>query len=547
MTAMIEHNLSLEQYVEYIKEGIFRPKSAHELLYEAVQYAIKNNQVSKDVDSSLIQKITDLYLLPASQGYDIQKRLLILVGPPGSGKSSIVRFMKEAIENFSKTKEGVVYKISGCPMQEDPLLALPEEERQKLPIHISGKLSPYNLYRLKHEWQDWRAIPVERFLISEVDRRGIGTFFPADPFTQDTSDLIGSIDYSNITKYGSPADPRAYRYDGEFQAANRGLLELQEIFKSDPKMLYPFLSLAEEKKYKISRQSLISADEVVIGHTNEAELQQMIKNEHSPLLNRMVFIKVGYTLSIKQEVTIYKQKLQKKDLKRLEFRALETLAVALILTRMNKPKDGFTRLEMLEEFNSEGQQKESMTGLDPRYAFQVLSVICAKNLKHINANDLLDELKRVIEHDYRIVQEHKKLYLYHIQLASKYYDYEWLKLIRTIIEKTEIHQLNDFMHSNEQEQQLIHKALGIDDFNELELQSTITDLSVNVTQVTFNDLPNEAKQFVIDQYISSKQEQLEQWVSQSLFPTIQSYGYTVNNHLKKHLLRVLENHITSYF
>ncbi|MGP4073577.1 hypothetical protein ACTWQB_13590 [Piscibacillus sp. B03] len=544
---MIEHNLSLDQYVEYIKEGIFRPKSAHELLYEAVQYAIKNNQVPKDVDSRLIQKINALYLLPASQGYDIQKRMLILVGPPGSGKSSIVRFMKKAIENFSKTEEGAVYKIGGCPMQEDPLLALPDEERQKLPVYISGKLSPYNLYRLKHEWQDWRDIPVERFLISEIDRQGIGTFFPADSFTQDTSDLIGSIDYANITKYGSPADPRAYRYDGEFQAANRGLLELQEVFKSDQKMLYPFLSLAEEKQYKISRQSLISADEVVIGHTNEAELQQMIKNEQSPLLNRMVFIKVGYTLSIKQEVSIYKQKLQKKDLKRLGFRALETLAAALILTRMNKPKDGFTRLEMLEEFNSEGQQKESMSGLDPRYAFQVLSVICAKNLKHIYANDLLDELKRVMEHDYRIAQEHKKLYLYHIQLATKYYDYEWLKLIRTIIEKTETNELNDFMHSYEDEQQLIHRALGIDDFNQLELQSTIKDLSINMTQITFNDLPNEGKYFVIDWYIASKQERLEQWVSQSLVPTIQTFGYTVNNHLKKHLLRVLENHIASYF
>ncbi|WP_054753738.1 hypothetical protein [Piscibacillus salipiscarius] len=136
----------------------------------------------------------------------------------------------------------------------------------------------------------------------------MGRFFPADPYTQDTSDLIGSIDYANITKYGSPSDPRAYRYDGEFQAANRGLLELQEIFKAEPKLLYPFLSLAEENQYKISRQSMLSADEVVVGHTNEPDLLRVTTDEPSPVLNRMVFIKVGYTLSINHEVNIYKQK-----------------------------------------------------------------------------------------------------------------------------------------------------------------------------------------------------------------------------------------------
>lgn len=266
-------------------------------------------------------------------------------------------------------------------MQEDPLLALPDDVREQLPMTVCGTLSPYNLMRLNDEWKDWKAVPVERFYISKSGRKGIGTFFPADPYTQDTSDLIGSIDYANITKYGSPSDPRAYRYDGEFQAANRGLLELQEIFKAEPKLLYPFLSLAEENQYKISRQSMLSADEVVVGHTNEPDLLRVTTDEPSPVLNRMVFIKVGYTLSINHEVNIYKQKILKQDCKRLGYQALEALAAALIFTRMKKPLKGLTKIETLEHFNKQKQFESSMIGLDPRYAFQVLSIVCAKKLE----------------------------------------------------------------------------------------------------------------------------------------------------------------------
>ena len=65
-------------------------------------------------------------------------------------------------------------------------------------------------------------VSVERVFFSEDKRVGIGTFTPSDPKSQDIADLTGSIDFSTITEFGSESDPRAYRFDGELNKANRG-------------------------------------------------------------------------------------------------------------------------------------------------------------------------------------------------------------------------------------------------------------------------------------------------------------------------------------
>ena len=70
---------------------------------------------------------------------------------------------------------------------------------------------------------DIEEVLVERVLLSEENRVGIGTFSPSDPKSQDIADLTGSIDFSTITEFGSESDPRAYRFDGELNKANRGI------------------------------------------------------------------------------------------------------------------------------------------------------------------------------------------------------------------------------------------------------------------------------------------------------------------------------------
>ena len=52
-----------------------------------------------------------------------------------------------------------------------------------------------------------------------------------DPKSQDISELIGGIDLSTIGEVGVESDPRAYRFDGELNIANRGLMEFIEMLK----------------------------------------------------------------------------------------------------------------------------------------------------------------------------------------------------------------------------------------------------------------------------------------------------------------------------
>ena len=98
---------------------------------------------------------------------------------------------------------------------------------------------------------------VERIFFSEDKRVGIGTFTPSDPKSQDIADLTGSIDFSTIAEFGSESDPRAYRFDGELNKANRGMMEFQEMLKLDEKFLWHLLSLTQEGNFKAGRFALL--------------------------------------------------------------------------------------------------------------------------------------------------------------------------------------------------------------------------------------------------------------------------------------------------
>ena len=48
----------------------------------------------------------------AARGYGTEKRVLLLHGPVGSAKSTIVRLLKKGLEAYSKTDEGALYTFS---------------------------------------------------------------------------------------------------------------------------------------------------------------------------------------------------------------------------------------------------------------------------------------------------------------------------------------------------------------------------------------------------------------------------------------------------
>jgi predicted Ser/Thr protein kinase len=70
---------------------------------------------------------------------------------------------------------------------------------------------------------------------------------------QDSTELTGDINYRKIAEYGSESDPRAFNFDGEFNIANRGLVEFVEVLKLDVAFLYDLLGASQEHKIKPKR------------------------------------------------------------------------------------------------------------------------------------------------------------------------------------------------------------------------------------------------------------------------------------------------------
>lgn len=394
-----------------------------------------------------LERLVEEYFHPAARRLDVRKRILLLMGPVSGGKSTIVTLLKRGLEQYSRTDEGAVYAIKGCPMHEDPLHLIPQHLRKEFyeeyGIRVEGSLSPLNAMRLEQEYNGQiEEVLVERIFFSEDNRVGIGTFTPSDPKSQDIADLTGSIDFSTIAEYGSESDPRAYRFDGELNKANRGMMEFQEMLKLDEKFLWNLLSLTQEGNFKAGRFALISADELIVAHTNETEYRTFIANKKNEALHsRIIVMPIPYNLIVSQEEKIYEKMINESDMAHVHIapHALRVAAIFSVLTRLETPKkagvdllkkmrlydgenvEGFNQVD-LEELKKE-YPNEGMHGIDPRYVInRVSSAIIRKEVPSINALDVLRSLKDGLDQHASISQEDKEKYMNYIAVARKEYD-----------------------------------------------------------------------------------------------------------------------------
>ena len=88
---------------------------------------------------------------------------------------------------------------------------------------------------LKQYEGDWtrviQDVRVKRLILSEKDRIGIGTFQPKEEKNQDSTELTGDINYRKIAGYDS--DAPSFNFDGEFNIAKCGVVEVTEAVKID--------------------------------------------------------------------------------------------------------------------------------------------------------------------------------------------------------------------------------------------------------------------------------------------------------------------------
>jgi len=386
----------------------------------------------------------------AAQGYGTEKRVILLHGPVGSSKSTIARLLKKGIEDYSKTPDGATYTFSWttdrklmdgtttrekmkCPMNEEPLNLIPREWRPKIYAELSPPESGYTIpdgselcpacrfvfKDLMTQYQGDFAkvighVRVNRLVFSEKDRVGIGTFQPKDEKNQDSTELTGDINYRKIAEYGSDSDPRAFNFDGEFNIANRGIIEFVEVLKLDVAFLYDLLGASQEHKIKPKKFPQTDIDEVILGHTNEPEYKKLENNEFMEALrDRTVKIDIPYITKLSEEVKIYEKDFNSRAIKgkHIAPHTLEMAAMWAVLTRLEEPKKhNLSLLQKLKLYNGKTlpnftednikelrkeSNREGLEGISARYIQDKISnaLVSDKGEGCINPFMVLNELE----------------------------------------------------------------------------------------------------------------------------------------------------------
>jgi len=420
------------------------------------------------MDISLMKLVN--VLKAAAMGYGTEKRVILLHGPVGSAKSTICRMIKRGVEKYSKTEAGQLYtfewidpdgqhpeifgkevRIFPSPMHEEPLLLVPEDMREKIceeinrgsksefRVVIKGELCPPSRFIFSGLLSKYNGdvtkvlnhVRVKRLILSEADRIGIGTFQPKDEKNQDSTELTGDMNYRKIAEYGSDSDPRAFNFDGEFNIANRGMIEFVEVLKLDVAFLYDLLGASQEHRIKPKKFAQTYIDEVIIGHTNEPEYRKLQDNEFMEALrDRTVKIDIPYITKLKDEVSIYKKDFNSRVLRGVSIapHTIEMAAMWAIMTRLEKPKKAnLTRLQKLKLYDGKNlpgytednikelrkeARREGLEGISPRYIQDKLSnsIVLAqqRNNGSVNPFMVLNELEAGLKHHSLISNEELK-------------------------------------------------------------------------------------------------------------------------------------------
>src|ERR1051326_4014224 len=338
------------------------------------------------------------YFHSASLKGEESRQVLYLMGPVGSGKSSLVERLKRGLEASDP-----IYVIEGCPMFEEPLHLIPRHLRKEfekmLGVHIEGDLCPVCRFRLKSEFNGrYEEFPVGTIEFSKRARVGLGVVPPVDPNNQDTSVLIGSEDISKLDLY-SEGDPRVLELNGALNIGNRGMVEFIEVFKNEIEYLHCMITATQEKVIPApGRHGLVYVDTVIVAHSNEAEWQKF-KADHTneAILDRIVVVKVPYNLRLSEEIKIYQKIIRHSDFKaHVAPHTLDIASMFAILSRLEPTNkcDLVTKLKLYngEEVVEKGRTKkvdveelreatkrEGMSGISTRFIMNALDNALSDN------------------------------------------------------------------------------------------------------------------------------------------------------------------------
>lgn len=339
----------------------------------------------------------------AAHGLEPARQIIYLVGPVGSGKSTIVEILKRLMEKAppmwvlavkdENTSGRDAYLPS--PVYEHPLGLFDAAQRVQLQeryhiadTHEHAQLSPWAAHWLAEFDGD-----LSRFFVMEVQpsialRRGITRVEAGDSKNSNLSALIGREDDSG--------DPARYHYSGALNCA-QGLVELFEMFKMPPAMFTPLISATQEHCYSgAGALGMLPCQSLLLAHSNEPEWEVFKEQPvNAAMVDRILPVQVPYCVRLTEECGLYRQQLERSDFRDVPIvpGALDLAARFAVATRVH-PSSVHERIrvyngrasEMLaqvsngkreaeplaEDFREAADWREGMGGVSTRTMLKVL-------------------------------------------------------------------------------------------------------------------------------------------------------------------------------
>ena len=394
-------------------ENVFYGREVHEAIHEFV------NKVKS-----------------GARGLGPEKRIKLLLGPVGSGKSHFDWMVRRYFEDYTMTEAGRMYTFRWTnltdvirdqdpaddtvesPMHQDPLVLLPQGQRDQVIERLNESLdAPYTIRnersldpasefymdRLLAAYDDdlrqviENHVEIIRLVASENKRQCVETFEPKDKKNQDETELTGDVNYSKIAIYGE-SDPRVFDYSGAFCNANRGLFSGEELLKLQREFLYDFLHASQEQTIKPKNNPRIDIDQVIVGRTNMPEYREKKGDEKMEAFNdRTKRIDFPYVLEYEQEAEIYRKMLRNADVPdmHIEPHAMEMTGLFGVLTRVEEPDGNVTLVQKAKAYNGEIDDGDDVDVRKLREEAEEVTDI-AEGMDGVSARFIGDEIAEAI-------------------------------------------------------------------------------------------------------------------------------------------------------
>ncbi len=333
------------------------------------------------------------------QGYN--NKLILLHGPNGSAKSSILSAMLQGLERYSKTTEGAMYTFnwvfpieqvtkgtlglgggakssrSGSfaklpdsdvaarlpsELKDHPLLLVPADKRRDFLISVLGEKKASELWErlpLAHRQGDLnhRCKEVQQALLKNyagdyrrvLDHVQVERLFFSKRYRKglvtvepqlhvDAQYGLLSMNRSLSQLPPSLASLNLFTVAGDLIDGNRGAIEYNDLLKR-PIDSFKYLLVACESGSVNVGQTIVFLDTLFLGSCNELQLDAFKEfPDFTSFKARIELIKVPYLLSIGEERQIYQEEL--KQVRHSKFVAPHTdwtIAAWAVLTRLRKP------------------------------------------------------------------------------------------------------------------------------------------------------------------------------------------------------------------